>query len=140
MADAVIDANSDPAGWGFDDRMDWYRNKIRFMKFLGVNTLSKDLLEFGTNQGWNSTDWRWYYNNDDFMRWNDLLTLAADNDLTVLPYFEYAGSVGPDGYGSTATLCYSRPNTGLLHAHLVERTVLRGRLRSCSPHRCNAIA
>ena len=101
MADAVIDANSDPAGWGFDERMDWYRNKIRLMRFLGVNTLSKDLLESGTNQGWNSTDWRWYYNNDDFMRWNDLLTLAADNDLTVLPYFEYAGSVGPDGYGST---------------------------------------
>ena len=91
MADAVIDANSDPAGWGFDERMDWYRNKIRLMRFLGVNTLSKDLFEFGTNQGWNSTDWRWYYNNDDFMRWNDLLTLAADNDLTVLPYFEYLG-------------------------------------------------
>ena len=71
------------------------------MSFLGINTLSKDLLEFGTNQGWNSTDWRWYYNNDDFMRWHDLLTLAADNDVTVLPYFEYAGSVGPDGYGST---------------------------------------
>ena len=38
MADAVIDANSDPAGWGFDERMDWYRNKIRLMRFLGVNT------------------------------------------------------------------------------------------------------
>ena len=101
MADAVIDANSDPATWGFDERMDWYRNKLRLMNFLGINTLSKDLLEFGTNQGWNSTEWQWYYNNNDFMRWNDLLTLAAENDVTVLPYFEYAGSVGPDGYGST---------------------------------------
>ena len=101
MADAVIDANSDPTGWGFDDRMDWYRNKIRLMRFLGVNTLGKDLLEFGTNQGGQSSDWRWYYNNDDPMRWNDLLALAADSGVSVIPYFEYAGSVGPDGYGSS---------------------------------------
>ena len=101
MADAVIEANADPVTWGFDDRMDWYRNKIRLMRFLGINTLGKDLLEFGTNQGWNSSDWQWYYNNDDPTRWNDLLTLAADSGVSVMPYFEYAGSVGPNGYGST---------------------------------------
>ena len=33
---------------------DWYEYKMRQMQFLGIDTFTKDLLEFGHNQGWDS--------------------------------------------------------------------------------------
>ena len=44
-----------PETRGLKQFLDWYRFKARRMRFLGMNTFSKDLLEFGANQGWDST-------------------------------------------------------------------------------------
>jgi len=73
------------------------------MKFLGINTYSKDLLEFGACQGWDSTpyggnDWV-YYNNDIKHWWAEIVALMGTYGFDVLPYYEYSGSKGKNGIG-----------------------------------------
>ena len=46
MADGVI-ASGKEEERGVKEMLDWYRYKARLMRFLGINTFSKDLLEFG---------------------------------------------------------------------------------------------
>lgn len=53
MADGIIDPKNDQAG--IANPIDWYRYKAELMRFLGMNTYSKDLLEFGACQHWDST-------------------------------------------------------------------------------------
>jgi len=65
MADGVIDSR-DPSENGFpeDQVLDWYRYKLELATFLGHNAYAKDLLEFGANQGWDSSRYggnRWVY-------------------------------------------------------------------------------
>ena len=79
----------------------WYEYKMRLMAFLGINTFSKDLLEFGHNQGWDSNKygWKWLNANKDPSRWKRILDKAAKHNLTVFPYYEYCGSIGPKSLG-----------------------------------------
>jgi len=99
MSDLVI--QSSPIDPGVDSDTDWYEYKARLHKFLGMNTFAKDLLEFGTNQGWdaaiyNGTNDDWYISSSEPGRWERILAMLAEGgyDLDVLPYYEYAGSTG----------------------------------------------
>jgi len=95
MADGVL-AGEEP-GVGSDT--DWYEYKARLMGFLGVDTFCKDLLEFGHNQGWDCGGWSWYNPSKTPKRWERILAMLGRHDLDVLPYYEYCGSVGPQGIG-----------------------------------------
>jgi hypothetical protein len=105
MSDGVIGSgNKNPeASRGVSNYLDWYRFKARRMQFLGMNTFSKDLLEFGANQGWDSSpygghDWV-YYNADHKDYWENIVSLMGEYGFDVLPYYEYAGSKGIKGLG-----------------------------------------
>ena len=95
MADGVVGfRNNQPA---YDDEVIWFENKARMMKFLGANTYSKDLLEFGANQGWDSTPHGgndWVHQSDNPQRWSNILEMLGRYDFYVLPMYEYAGSKG----------------------------------------------
>ncbi len=104
MADGVINyghskADQDPKLRGVTDRTAWYEYKVKLSKFLGMNTFCKDLLEFGHNQGWDSkmpgkggSDW--YNQSSDPKLWQNILKMLGKYDMDVLPYYEYAGSIG----------------------------------------------
>jgi Big-like domain-containing protein len=96
MADGVIGSN------GITNETDWFEYKARLMKFLGMNVYSKDLLEFGSNQGWDSSPHggnNWYYQSSNPQRWEQILTMLDGYDFGVMPYFEYNGSKGTYGLG-----------------------------------------
>ncbi|SEM51995.1 hypothetical protein SAMN05444354_11824 [Stigmatella aurantiaca] len=102
MADGVINQDAGPY-LGVSNRVSWYEYKARLMKFLGMNTFSKDLLEFGHNQGWDSTAHggnNWVYQSRYPGLWGETLTMLERYDLNVLPYYEYAGSIGYAGLGN----------------------------------------
>jgi len=102
MADGVV-AGKTPETRGLKDFLDWYRFKARRMQFLGMNTFSKDLLEFGANQGWDPTP----YGGNDWVHfnaamkgwWEQIVTLMSQHGFEVLPYYEYSGSKGNQGLG-----------------------------------------
>ena len=82
--------------------VDWFEYKARLMKFLGMNTYAKDLLEFGANQGWDSTIHGgndWVHQSDSPQRWSTMLDMLGNYDFYVLPMYEYAGSKGDNGLG-----------------------------------------
>jgi hypothetical protein len=84
---------------GVTDPVDWYEYKVKLAAFLGINTFSMDLLEFGHNQGWDPSrhgGHRWWNPSPDAKRWERILDRVADYDMPVLPYYEYAGSIGGD--------------------------------------------
>lgn len=102
MADGVI-GNGKKGDGGLDDTLDWYKFKAGQMKFLGINTYTKDLLEFGACQHWDSApyggnDWV-YYNADHAGLWQKIVTLMASHGFDLLPYYEYSGSKGKNGLG-----------------------------------------
>lgn len=102
MADGVIDPK-EVAKRGLNNSLDWFEYKARLMKFLGMNTYAKDLLEFGANQGWDSAKFggnEWVYQTREPQRWKGIVEIAAKHDLNVLPYYEYAGSKGVKGLGN----------------------------------------
>ena len=91
---------------GVSDPIDWFEYKFKLCNFLGMNTFTKDLLEFGHNQGWDCSKYgepanAWFNNNSDNDRWEKMLYRLAEGgyDLDVLPYYEYSGG---DGTGSAA--------------------------------------
>ncbi|NQT87022.1 hypothetical protein HQ560_09675, partial [bacterium] len=102
MADGVI-AGKTPETRGLANFLDWYRFKAQRMQFLGMNTFSKDLLEFGANQGWDSTPYggnQWvHFNAANKNRWEQIVALMGAHGLEVLPYYEYSGSKGDKGLG-----------------------------------------
>ena len=66
MADGIIDAKMEQPG--IAQPLDWYRHKAELMRFLGMNTYSKDLLEFGACQHWDPTPHGgndWVFHNSD---------------------------------------------------------------------------
>ncbi len=90
-------AQQDPSQRGVKEIADWHEYKMRVMKFLGVNTYCKDLLEFGHNQGWDSGPGGgndWVNQSSTPKLWEQILDRAAKHDLSVLPYYEYRGSIG----------------------------------------------
>jgi hypothetical protein len=103
MADGVIGGKK-PEDRGLDNYLDWYRHKAELMRFLGMNTYTKDLLEFGANQAWDSSpyggnDWV-YYNGDMAHYWENIVTLMGEYGFDILPYYEYSGSKGKNGLGN----------------------------------------
>ena len=100
MADGVVGSN--PDNQGFDDPIEYYAGKAELMRFLGMNTFAKDLLEFGANQGWDSSKFggnRWVFQSKYPERWERIVKMVRTYDLSVLPYFEYSGSLGREGLG-----------------------------------------
>jgi len=101
MADLAIQGKGDDNA--VDNSVDWYIPKMKMAKILGINTFTKDLLEFGFNQGWETGDQNWVMNaqppNVDL--WNRLVPAATAEGLEVLPYYEYKGAIGmsPDSLG-----------------------------------------
>lgn len=104
MADGVVamghrPEEKDPSLRGVTNPVDWYRYKCELMRFLGINTFCKDLLEFGHNQGWDSAGPEggasdWYNQSPTPHLWEDILTMLGAYGFSVLPYYEYAGSIG----------------------------------------------
>ena len=84
------------------NEIDWFENKAKLMKFLGMNTYSKDLLEFGANQGWDSTIHGgndWVHQSRTPQRWSNMLEMIGRYGFYVLPMYEYCGSKGDRGLG-----------------------------------------
>ncbi|WOO40320.1 Ig-like domain-containing protein [Rubellicoccus peritrichatus] len=101
MADGVV-WSYDPEQRSLLNTIDWYENKAKRQKFLGMNTYALNLLEFGSNQGFDSgygggNDW--YYLARDPERLENVLDMLGGYDLDFLPYYEYAGSRGADSLG-----------------------------------------
>jgi hypothetical protein len=99
MGDGVIQSQKANER-GVENRTNWFEYKARLMQFLGMNTYTKDLLEFGHNQGWDSgpTD-AWYYRAKQPETWANILGVMQKYGFSVLPYYEYAGGTGPQGLG-----------------------------------------
>ena len=101
MADGVIAMGHKPEEKdetlrGVREPIDWYEHKARLMRFLGMNTYCKDLLEFGHNQGWDSGGSAWYNASPTPQRWRRILEMLSKYGFDVLAYYEYAGSIGQD--------------------------------------------
>ncbi|MBM4156623.1 MAG: hypothetical protein FJ221_16595 [Lentisphaerae bacterium] len=102
MADGVI-AGAKEVDRGLRDRLDWYLAKAGLMRFLGMNTFSKDLLEFGACQHWDPTPLggnEWVYHEAATKGlWAEIVALMGGHGFDVLPYYEYSGSKGAKGLG-----------------------------------------
>jgi hypothetical protein len=102
MSDSVV-SGKDKERFQTINRLDWYENKARRMKFLGMNTYAIDLLEFGSNQGWDSDPGGgndWYYQTPFPDTWEKILGFLSKYELEALPYYEYHGSIGNRGLGN----------------------------------------
>jgi hypothetical protein len=103
MADGVVTA-TDPSARGLDDPIDWYDAKLQTMRMLGIDVFCKDLLEFGHNQGWDSAPYGgsdWVNQANDPKLWERIVAHVGKAGFPILPYYEYAGSVGQKtGLGS----------------------------------------
>lgn len=102
MADGVIESDKE-SECGVKTRLDWYRYKANQMRFLGMNTFSKDLLEFGACQHWDPTpyggnDWIHFASGTKDL-WAQIVSLMGERGLELMPYYEYAGSKGYHGLG-----------------------------------------
>jgi len=90
----------------------WLVYKMKLAKVLGINVFTKDLLEFGFNQGfdisrnggsaWTSPSRLSY--------WDSITSTANSYGLEVLPYYEYYGSMGNGT--ATSTSCPAVNTTG----------------------------
>lgn len=103
MADGVIDA-AKPEERGVAEMLDWYRHKAALMGFLGIDAFAKDLLEFGACQHWDPTpgggnDWVFHSDRHKGL-WEGIVDLMGREGLSLLPYYEYAGSRGYRGLGA----------------------------------------
>lgn len=88
----------------YDDRLGWIRAKARQMKFLGMNTYTKDLLEFGHVQHWDPNvirlNWAWSGGGWSSQIWEGTVKLmGGEYGFTLLPYYEWAGNFGADYQG-----------------------------------------
>jgi hypothetical protein len=100
MADNVVGGKENQRG--VKNPSDWFEYKARLHKFLGMNTFSKDLLEFGANQGWDSAKFggnAWVHQSHDPQRWHRIVEIATKYGLELMPYYEYSGSKGDQGLG-----------------------------------------
>lgn len=101
MADGVINSK-EQSQRSVDNPADWYEYHMSLMNFLGMNTFSKDLLEFGSVQHWDVENPSWYVPHKFPHLWSEIVTMANDHNLNVLPYYEYSGSTGKQGMAKHA--------------------------------------
>jgi MYXO-CTERM domain-containing protein len=109
MADIAI-SSGDPQTRAFAKSIDWYDAKMKLARFLGVNTFTKDLMEFGYNQNWDSTPHggnAWVNQGNQPELWGQIIDAATKNGMGVLPYYEYAGAKG-GGTNGVASYGYQR--------------------------------
>ncbi|MDP6984418.1 MAG: hypothetical protein QGG05_15195, partial [Candidatus Latescibacteria bacterium] len=102
MSDGAI-SSLEPEERAVEEDTEWYRTQLDQMAFLGYNTFTKDLLEFGHNQGWDSASMggpEWMNESKHPQRWKRVLDLISERGYYVLPYYAYAGSIGEQGWGS----------------------------------------
>jgi hypothetical protein len=102
MADGVV-GDKDPEKRGLTRDVEWYRNKADLMKFLGMNTYAKDLLEFGACQHWDPSlhggnEWV-YHDSRTKGFWAEIVSMMGTYGFEILPYYEYSGSKGSKGLG-----------------------------------------
>ena len=83
---------------GFKHPQDFYKGRAKMIRLLGMNTCSKDLLEFGYQQNFPGS-WRWGYATD---YWTEIVDNLAEEDIYILPFYEYHGS-----RGSSAAIGYT---------------------------------
>jgi len=104
MADVVIAMGHQPEERiperrGLDDIIDWYEHKFKFMQFIGYDTFCTDLLEFGHNQGWDSAPHggtRWVNQSSTPEKWEGIIDRIKPYGFSLVPYYEYCGSIGSD--------------------------------------------
>lgn len=95
MADEAVQSNN-VAQRAFAQPIDWFEAKIRLARFYGFNTVGKDLMEWGHNQGFDGGDSQWLWNAQPPLVdiWSQIVARAGAAGLPLLPYFEYGGSIG----------------------------------------------
>ena len=86
------------------DQLDWVRHKCRQMKILGMNTFSKDLLEFGYVQHWDPNairvNWAWASDAESNSYWERIVDMVTkDYGFSLMPYFEWCGNMGGEYQG-----------------------------------------
>lgn len=86
------------------DQLDWLRHKCRQMKMLGMNTFTKDLLEFGHVQHWDPNvirvNWAWAGSAESNALWGRIVDMAAgEYGFSLMPYYEWYGNFGGDYQG-----------------------------------------
>jgi regulation of enolase protein 1 (concanavalin A-like superfamily) len=97
---------SNPTLRGVETPINWFEYKARQMRFLGMNVFTKDLLEFGYNQGFDvgpGGGSSWYLDTQLPRIWEQIVTMANGYGLDILPYYEYAGARG-DGVNGVPSL------------------------------------
>lgn len=122
MGDSFVGARK-PEERGVTRDADWFAQKAQLARFLGMDTLGKDLLEFGHNQGWDAgPNDDWYVNPPFKGRWEELLGVAARYHMAVMPYYEYAGSVGKkEGVGARRSVLPLKGTLPYTHIEWSER-------------------
>lgn len=95
MADEAV-MGSTAAKRAVANPLDWFAFKMDLGLALGFNTVGKDMLEWGFNQGFDSKDPVWMYNAQGLMSdiWSQIVAQAAQRNLQLMPYLEYGGSLG----------------------------------------------
>ena len=123
MADGVIGGKTAEER-GLEQRLDWYRYKAELMRFLAINTYSKDLLEFGACQHWDSTPYgghQWvYYAPDVKDLWGEIVKLMGTYGFDIMPYYEYSGSKGYKGLGNQRRCKPLRRDDAYTHIKWIE--------------------
>ncbi len=123
MSDGVIQSQNETER-GLKNRIDWYRNKARLMHFLGMNTYSKDLLEFGAVQHWDTSALggnKWaYFDGDTKDLWGEIVELMGKEGFPILPYYEYSGSKGQQGLGNERRAKPLTRDDGYTHIEWIE--------------------
>lgn len=81
--------------------IDWFVFKMDMGRALGFDTVGKDMMEWGFNQGFDAGDSVWMHNAQGLMSniWAQIVTQAAARNLYVMPYLEYGGSLGSNCSG-----------------------------------------
>ena len=80
---------------GYAHAQDAYKGRAKLIRLLGMNTCSKDLLEFGYMQNFRG-DYRWGYAAN---YWDEIVDNLAAEDVDIFPFYEYHGSRGSSGIG-----------------------------------------
>ncbi|HRH78642.1 MAG TPA: hypothetical protein PK129_14950, partial [Cellvibrionaceae bacterium] len=81
----------------------WLEYKMQLAKVLGFNVFTKDLLEFGRNQGMDMSAYggeKLFYSAR-LAFWPEMVKKAGEHNLEVLPYFEYYGAMGAGEFSTT---------------------------------------